>query len=311
MAAYYFPLTTAHVFDARGPDAVRYLNGRLSNDISLVDESVAQVSAALSAQGRVLGLFRIVRKGPDNYLLFCDGGSVDDLLGALLQFKVADQVDIRVDEELNRVVHVSQSLLEDAGSGLSEFTAVHDQELRVFRHQGVICISSDRGFGLGADLICTAAVAETLLQTFAKAGVECASTGLQLCRRLAHGIPVYPEEINAALFFPEACMPGAISTTKGCYVGQEAVEMVTARGKLAGRLMRIEAQGGAPVESGSAVELVDTDAKEGRRGIGKVISGVADAELGACYYIARIRKIDSASGLPVLVGAQSGRLFSL
>lgn len=61
-------LTHLGVIKASGPDAASFLQGQLSNDIQTV-QNTSQLSGYCTAQGRLIALFRIMRRGEDFFLL--------------------------------------------------------------------------------------------------------------------------------------------------------------------------------------------------------------------------------------------------
>ena len=61
-------LTHIGIIKASGPDAASFLQGQLSNDIEAI-QNTSQLSGYCTAQGRLIALFRIVRRGDDFFLL--------------------------------------------------------------------------------------------------------------------------------------------------------------------------------------------------------------------------------------------------
>ena len=64
----YCPLTHIGMIKASGADAASFLQGQLSNDL-LTLQDASQLSAYCTAQGRMIALFRIVRRGEELFLL--------------------------------------------------------------------------------------------------------------------------------------------------------------------------------------------------------------------------------------------------
>lgn len=57
--------------------------------------------------------------------------------------------------------------------------------------------------------------------------------------RVSAGHPAWPSEISTDYIPLEAGLWGAVSFTKGCYIGQEIIARMESRGKVAKRLMRL------------------------------------------------------------------------
>jgi len=69
--------------------------------------------------------------------------------------------------------------------------------------------------------------------------------------RIAHGYPLFPNEINEDYLPLEAGLWGAVSFTKGCYTGQEVLARMESRGQIARKLVRLTTEG--PVVAGAAL----------------------------------------------------------
>lgn len=65
--------------------------------------------------------------------------------------------------------------------------------------------------------------------------------------RIRHGVASAPNEINEDYIPLEAGLWGAVSFTKGCYIGQEIIARMEARGQLAKKLMCLQTQVGAAI----------------------------------------------------------------
>lgn len=65
--------------------------------------------------------------------------------------------------------------------------------------------------------------------------------------RIRHGVASAPNEINEDYIPLEAGLWGAVSFNKGCYIGQEIIARMEARGQLAKKLMCLQTQVGAAI----------------------------------------------------------------
>jgi len=65
--------------------------------------------------------------------------------------------------------------------------------------------------------------------------------------RISRGWPRFPNEIGEDYIPLEAGLRAAVSFTKGCYIGQEIIARMDARGQMAKRLMRLRVEGPAIV----------------------------------------------------------------
>jgi len=85
-------LSDAICFRVSGKDSRRYLHNRLSQDIRALMPGQSARAVALSAQGRVEGVFSVWCEGEGRFLLVCDGGDPRVVGSALKRFIVADRV---------------------------------------------------------------------------------------------------------------------------------------------------------------------------------------------------------------------------
>ena len=101
-------------------------------------------------------------------------------------------------------------------------------------------------------------------------------------RRIAAGYPMFPYEINEDYIPLEAGLLGAVSFTKGCYIGQEIIARMESRGQLAKRLVRLRAEraiaAGAELKvDGAAAGKVTSVSSDGRMALGYARSQFASA----------------------------------
>ena len=77
----------------RGPDAERFLNGQLTNDIRVASESCCISSAVLNAKGQLDAVCH-VRMVDDAYLLDAPGDLGEALMMRLERYLIADEVEL-------------------------------------------------------------------------------------------------------------------------------------------------------------------------------------------------------------------------
>jgi len=95
--------------------------------------------------------------------------------------------------------------------------------------------------------------------------------------RIAAGYPAFPGEINEDYIPLEAGLVGAISFTKGCYIGQEIIARMQSRGQLAKKLARLRftSKGDTPAQPGDRLLADGADA-----GVLTSVAPAGDAALG-------------------------------
>lgn len=189
----YFELPKHQAFWLSGHDAQRYLQGRITQDVKKL-ESTSE-SLLLSPQGKIQAKFNI-SKDNDKYLIIADPS--DSFEKDLFQFKVADDVHL---EKIDAKV----------------FSIIGDANLK--KHQ------SFRYSETNYDLLLS--TEKELIDQGFKKGTE--EQRLEL--RISSFSPEYGTDIDLNISATEIPYKNLISFTKGCYSGQEVVEMSIARGK--------------------------------------------------------------------------------
>ena len=92
--------------------------------------------------------------------------------------------------------------------------------------------------------------------------------------RVEAGVPAWGRELTESVLLPEAEMSDAVSYTKGCYVGQEIVARLQARGHTNRALRQVVFDHTAPVPPAGATLHVPEDGPEPGREVGRVTSAV-------------------------------------
>lgn len=260
-----------------GPDAERYLHGRISQDVKKLPALHAARSLVLTPQGRVLGQFFIYRRGPADFICASDplktGAEAEDFVHALLQFKVADQLTGRsIDSEYSRYLLI--------GTNAGKLAANLPGDAAAFPAD----LGATPAIQILAPLASNAAVREKL----AAAGAQ--EIGRDEFESLAviGGFPLYGCDITEKTLAPELNLDPLVSFNKGCYAGQEVVEMAAARGRANRRLKQLKAAGRHEIATGA--ELTCPDGPGG----GVVTSSAFDPASNSTYVLAYLK---SAEGI--------------
>jgi folate-binding protein YgfZ len=87
------------------------------------------------------------------------------------------------------------------------------------------------------------AMASALWEHCRAAGAEPVGMEALNVLRVEAGIPWYGPDFDDSILISEAGLEAAISYRKGCYLGQEVVERVTARGHVQRKLMGLRCEG--------------------------------------------------------------------
>jgi folate-binding protein YgfZ len=180
-----------------GPDAARYLNGQVTNDVAHLADGQACYAAVCTAKGRMEGDVSIALHAGEFYL---DADPIlrKDLGARLEKYLIADDAvfeDVSDHWSLSHVFGATPPPSPEAG-----FVIIYAR-FGVPGHD--VWVANPKAVVVGQTA--EADVLETL--------------------RLEQGIPRWGTELTTATLPPEAGphMLAAISYTKGCYVGQETI----------------------------------------------------------------------------------------
>lgn len=291
----FFPLKSAVTFEVKGRDASRYLNSRLSNDVRSLKPGESIEAAALTAQGRVQALLRVVARSADEYLLVFDGGDSAELQKVILQFKVADRVELSDHSSRWALLHAVDH--SDSGAAIP---AVHTADPQ-WAHRRI----SDSGMDL---LIAAERVAAWRAARIDLGWDELDQDSFRL-QRFRYGHPSWPEEIDSSVILLESGRECAVSFKKGCYVGQEVIEKLDAYGKRPKVLLRLAVAGSEPITPGTPV-LLHSASDNGQR-LGEVRSSCDDPDSGEQLTFAYIKNRELSSTERLSVSGRSAALLPI
>lgn len=213
----------------RGPDAVPYLQGQLSQDVAALVIGESAWSLLLQPQGKVDAWIRVTRTGDDAMLLDVDGGWGEAVVARLSRFKLRTKADIG---------SVPWRCVAVRGSAVPDLTG---------RETDVVA-GADWPLIGGTDLLGPDPVPPD--------GVALAPLEVYEVRRIEAGLPRMGHELTDRTIPAEAgVVERSVSFTKGCYTGQELVARIDSRGGHVPRIIRgIVLEPGPLPEVGAVVE---------------------------------------------------------
>jgi aminomethyltransferase len=142
--------------------------------------------------------------------------------------------------------------------------------------------------------------AEKVWQALTGAGAVPAGSDALEMYRIARGVPRYGVDLRERDLPQETGQEHALHFTKGCYIGQEIVERIRARGNVHRTFIGFEVEGGPP-QPGTKVRAGDKD-------VGEITSSArvpfpsGERTLALGY----LRREVAAPGTAVQIGEQSG-----
>ena len=217
-----------------GPDAVEFLNGQVTNELTTLHQGEGRYAAFLTHKGKMLGDMRILAPGeepggaPGELLLDTERASLQALFDMIRRFRVGFDVELH-----KRTLETGLlSLLGPESDRLAQAEGLAGEEHAnmsvTLAGVAALAVRTD----VGIDLICAAADVASLTEELRARGAAPVSEEAAECLRIEHGRPRYGLDLDETVIPQEAGLnERAVSFTKGCYVGQETVARLHYKGK--------------------------------------------------------------------------------
>lgn len=216
-------LKTLGVIRATGEEAIKFLQGQLTQDVALMSTGEAHLAAFCNAKGRMQASFIVIKRSDDEFLIICSADVLQQTLKRLSMFVLRAKVKL-LDASADF------SLFGLAGSALDAIESVASDarihwSTRTFEGQNTVFLYP--GAGIERALWCAPI-------TTPPPGGATLATGIWEWLEVQSGIAM----ITAPIF--EAFVPqmlnyesvGGVNFKKGCYPGQEIVARSQFRGTL-------------------------------------------------------------------------------
>jgi tRNA-modifying protein YgfZ len=260
------PLLASGVLLATGPDAASFLHGQLANQVQTLTPGQAARSLVLNHKGHAMAEAMVLRDAADRFRLVVDDGGLAWTLRTLDDHRVFDQVDLSTAAEALLVTlqgDAAERVLRAVTTNVvpSEDTHV---AARVARSE-VTLWRRRRASAGGFDLLVPSAGVVAVLDALRGGGAELVGEDALDAAKVAAGLASAGGEAGEGVLPQEAGLEDALSYRKGCYLGQEIMARIEARGKLRRALTTVVLDG--PVEPGTAApEIRHADKVVGRLG---------------------------------------------
>lgn len=228
-------LGTRCLLQIHGPDAVRYLNGQVTQDVRLLAQSPSSAlpSCVTDAKGRLQGYVTLYRIKDEPMTLWLEAPAAlrHTMIARLSRYLIADDAEIEDLSDAYRLLHI-----------IDETPHAGD-----FSHARYGVPGYDRWIPAATAVTHDAMLSEEQIHAL----------------RVEHGMPMWGRELLEGMLPPEAGLDHwAISYQKGCYIGQEVISRIKSAGKMNRRLRRFSLETSEPVAAGTAL-LDDTGAEVG------------------------------------------------
>ena len=260
-----------------GRDRVRFLHNLLSNDVKGLSPGQSSYHFLLNAQGRIQGDANLFVY-EDRMLIDCEPEMTGRIIAHLRRYIIGDQVG-----------------LEDATAGMATIAVEGPGAAEAAAEAPACSLTGETGrwFLVGRN------EANGLV---ARLGLPEATAAEARIVRVENVIPRYGEDFFETTLPQETQQTRAICFTKGCYLGQEIVERIRARGQVHKLLVRVGIDGADPPAAGSPVNASGQQA-------GTLTSPVYSPGLGHSLGLAILRRELAEPGAALEVAGRAARVL--
>jgi len=257
-AAAWLDLSARGRIVARGRDRARLLHNLTSNDIKKLTPGEGCYAFLLSPQGRIQADLNILCFA-DHFLLDTEPELREKVPHHIKRYIIADQVELQ-DVTLQTACIALEGPTASAILPLPAADYAHApwQDSTVAR----VTVTGQPG----ALVFCPAEKKADIITRLESAGALPATPEDARMVRIENGRPRYGEDITDTSLPQETQQMHAVSFTKGCYLGQEIVERIRARGHVNRKLVRLE------LESTQAPEGAEITSTTVSPATGKIIA---------------------------------------
>ena len=290
-----------------GRDRVRWMNGMVTNNIRDLAPGQGVYAFILTPQGHNQGDLVVYNRG--DYLLATTDSEQAPTVTALLQrYIIMDQVEIEdVSDKLSTIGVAGPKAVESLSRAGIDTRQLLPGQVIDSMWQGA-GISVARGTHPQMDyyeIWLAPENADKLWDALTSGGaLPAGSTALEMYH-IARGIPRYGVDLRQRDLPQETGQQHALSFTKGCYIGQEIVERIRARGNVHRTFIGFEVEG-EPPQPGTKVRANDKD-------VGEITSAARMPFPGSERTLALgyLRREIATPGTAVQIGGQDAKVYAL
>lgn len=291
---------------ARGEDRVSFLQGMVTTDLARLQPGQGAYGAILTIQGRVVSDVRLLALS-DEIWLDLPRSHAERAREHLQRHIVADDVELVSEEAWAPLLafegpQAGRVALAVFGQSLSDLPWL-GHRLVDFDGSPVRVLRATHTGENGYTVFGPADVAPWLWERSVAAGAEPVGLEALEALRIEAGIPWVGRDMDETTLIMEVGLDEAITFGKGCYLGQEVVERVAARGQIQRRRVGLLALGSGVPPPGAPLQ-------RGDREVGKVTSSAWSPALEAGIAMGYVRREawDEGTELEVVEAAEPLRV---
>ena len=270
MQSFATQLTNSKLFQVKGVDAEKFLQGQLTADIAQLAKTGHSLASHCNIKGHMVGLFRIMRLDAQTYWLRVNEEIADSAFNNLKKYSIFSKVEM--------------GFLDDAVG----FGASNDQAITLTNQLG---LSGEIDQFAASETTAACKIADNLWEIWSIDSVTSslkAQVDSPLENWIAANILQAIPDLRAATqehFIPQMVNLQAlqgVSFTKGCYTGQEIVTRLQHRGILKRAMRLYETSNETNISEGAAILNAEGES------LGEVVLSATDNE--KCVLIAVVQQ---------------------
>jgi folate-binding protein YgfZ len=217
-----------------GDDRVRWLNGMVTNNVRDLGRGSGVYCFVLTAQGRIVADLVAYNRG-DYLLVTSDRSQLAAITDTFDRYIIMDDVEIaNISEKISAVGVAgpqSAEVLRVAGIGVSHLEPGQVFDL-VWQDIAVTVACNTHPNMGGFEIWFATEQSPTVWDALIAAGATPVGSNALELHRIVRGVPRYGLDLSQRELPQETEQKHALNFTKGCYIGQEIVERIRARGIL-------------------------------------------------------------------------------
>ncbi len=235
------PLSQYALFQFKGPDAIRFLNNRLSNDVLVLKPGQGQRNAVLDRQGKIQGMMDLYRVEEATWLML-DKAEAENAVAQIEKFHILENFQCIEQTELHRLWAIqgpgSAAFLEsliptETSLPLNPFDCIAIDLLGVPVLLIRRALLGDDGFVCWVPREKATPFEDALMSASQQAQGTLISDACWEALRVEAGQPRFGLDYHFDTLLPETGLEReAVSYSKGCYLGQETIARVKTYGML-------------------------------------------------------------------------------
>lgn len=236
-----------------GKDRIRWLNGMITNNVRDLPVGQGIYNFLLTPQGRIQADLYAYNFG-DYLVLETHQAQAENVLTLLKRYIIMDKVEMSRDDKLTGIGFAgphSRELLKKVGIEVPNLNALQFVETTWHDLQMTI-IGGDLAQLDSYQIWLEKADAPQLWQELMnQGGTPVGSSAVEILR-IACGVPAYSQDIRERDLPQETGQERALNFSKGCYIGQEIVERIRARGAVHRKFTGFTIRGALPTVGSKA-----------------------------------------------------------